>query len=103
MMVLATHSPYILSVLNVLIAWAVAMEQNPDNEALKSVLHEDYFLPSSAYSAYYIQDNGIFTNVMYKDDDITMISGNELDGVSDWIDARIAEINAILYNPKEHL
>lgn len=103
MMVLTTHSPYILSVLNVLIAWAVAMEQNPDNEALKSVLHEDYFLPSSAYSAYYIQDNGIFTNVMYKDDDITMISGNELDGVSDWIDARIAEINAILYNPKEHL
>lgn len=92
---MTTHSPYILSTLNVLIAEANAMEAMPDSEAMRSFVNNRCLLPSSAYSAYYITAEGKFMDII--DKEITMISGNELDGVSDWVDGRIAQINMILY------
>lgn len=95
LLVMTTHSPYILSTLNVLIAEAYAMETMPKSDKLQNIVNKACLFPSSAYSAYYIQEDGKFEDII--DKDITMISGNELDGVSDWVDDRIARINEVLY------
>ena len=42
MVVLTTHSPYVLSILNVLIADAAAVEKKPGDERLKDVVDEKY-------------------------------------------------------------
>lgn len=100
MLVMTTHSPYILSTLNVLMAEANAMEAMPESEEMKGLVHEDCLLPPSAYAAYYITEDGRFMDVI--DKEIAMISGNELDGVSDWVDDRIAQINSVRYGQEEY-
>ena len=92
---MTTHSPYVLSVLNVLMIWTAAVEQRPDDERLLSLIGSEYLLPLSAYSAYYINEDGTFADIV--DKEIPMISGNDLDGVSDWVDDSIAQINSIMY------
>lgn len=94
-LVMTTHSPYLLSTLNVLIAEAYAMEVRPDSAKLQSIVHHECLLPLAAYSAYYIQEDGRFANVI--DKEISMINGVELDNVSDWVDEQIARINEVLY------
>lgn len=99
-LVMTTHSPYILSTLNVLIAEANAIEAMPKSEGMRRLVNKDCLLPSSAYSAYYITEEGRFTDVI--DKEIAMISGNELDNVSDWVDDRIAQINNVRYGQGKH-
>lgn len=88
---LTTHSPYILSVVNVLFRAAYAREKTK----LGGVLDDDLILPSDSYSVYFIKD-GRFENVL--DKDVPMFSGNELDGVSDWVEDKISDINDFLYS-----
>lgn len=95
LLVMTTHSPYIISVLNVLIAEAYAMELKPDSERVKSLIGDGLQLKPSAYSAYYIDEEGIFADII--DKELFMVSGMKLDSVSDWVDDRIAMINEILY------
>lgn len=73
-----------------LIAEAYAFSQRPDSASLQAIIHSECLLPFHSYSAYYIQDNAI-------DKDISMISGLELDNVSDCVDDQIARINEVLY------
>jgi len=47
------------------------------------------------YSAYYINDNGTFDNLIVPE--LPMISGIELDGVSDWVEERISKVNEFIY------
>ena len=47
------------------------------------------------YSAYFINDYGAFVNII--DSEIPMISGTELDGVSDWVEERISKVNEFIY------
>lgn len=98
MLVMTIHSPYILSTLNVLIAEAYAMDTKPKSDKLRNIVNKECLFPLSAYSAYYIQEDGKFADII--DKDITMISGNELDGVFDWVDDKIARINEVLYGTK---
>ncbi len=91
--VMTTHSPYVLSVLNVLIRAARLVETRPDRK--DAVFDGGCLLPANGYSAYYIQDDGTFKDIM--DKELPMISGNELDGVSDWVEEKVAEINSLLY------
>lgn len=99
-LVMTTHSPYILSTLNVLIAEANAIEAMPESEEMKRIVDNACLLPSSAYSAYYITEEGRLMDVI--DKEIAMISGNELDGVSDWVDDRIAQINDVRYGQEKY-
>jgi len=96
--VLTTHSPYILSVLNVLMAEARLYKYHLDghysSEIEDFVNYECYMYPDN-YSAYYINNNGIFENLI--DSELSMISGIELDGVSDWVEERISKINKFVY------
>lgn len=95
LLIMTTHSPYILSTLNVLMRQADALERQPDSETLKALTPQQIDLPKTAYSAFYINAQGEFIDLV--DKDISMISGNELDGVSDWVDECISQINDVVY------
>ena len=95
MVVLTTHSPYVLSILNVLIADAAAVEKKPGDERLKDVVDESTLLPTDAFSAYFINKDGVFEDI--KDMEIPMLSGINLDSVSDWVDEHVGRINEVLY------
>lgn len=95
MVVLTTHSPYVLSILNVLIADAAAVEKKPGDERLKDVVDESTLLPTDAFSAYFINKDGVFEDI--KDMEIPMLSGINLDSVSDWVDEHVGRINEIFY------
>lgn len=91
MVVLTTHSPYVMSVVNVLLTVAIVGEKG----LKQSLVDKDCILPSSAISGYYIDELGVFRNIM--DSEIPMLSGNDLDGVSDWVDESINKLNEILF------
>lgn len=86
-----THSPYIMSVVNVLLVAAMVTEKGLKQE----VIDGDYVLPSSSISGYFIDENGIFQNIL--DAEVPMLSGNDLDGVSDWVDDSISKLNEVLF------
>lgn len=96
--VLTTHSPYILSVLNVLMAEAKLykghIESHFPPEIDDFVNYNRYMSPDN-YSAYYINDKGTFENLI--DRELPMISGLELDNVSDWVEEKISKINELMY------
>lgn len=95
LLVMTTHSPYILSTLNVLIADSSAKQQMPEQKQLNEIIDDSTLLPLEAYSAYFINKDGVFEDI--KDLDIPMFSGIDLDRVSDWVDEHISKINNILY------
>ena len=86
-----THSPYIMSVMNVLLLAAIVTEKGLRQE----VIDGDSVLPSSSISGYFIDENGIFQNIL--DAEVPMLSGNYLDGVSDWVDDSISKLNEVLF------
>lgn len=91
MVVLTTHSPYVMSVVNVLLTAAMVDEKGLDQR----VVDKGCLIPSNAISGYYIDEKGVFRNIM--DSEIPMLSGNDLDGVSDWVDESISKLNEILF------
>ena len=97
MVTFTTHSPYILSTLNALMAASLSNEK--DAEKTKAVLaedgYEDCILPKGSISAYLIKEDGTLQNIV--DSELQMVSGYELDSVSDWVDDRIAKFNEIIY------
>lgn len=96
--VLTTHSPYILSVLNVLMAEAKLYNYHQNghySSEIEDFVNYDCYMSPENYSAYYINDNGTFENLI--DMELPMISGLELDGVSDWVEERISKINELMY------
>ena len=96
--VMTTHSPYILSVINVLFR-ASDYYQKSNNSDLFEIVSEDLLLSADCFSAYFINE-GHFMSVL--DSEIPMFSGNELDGVSDWVDERIAKLNDLIYGKEEN-
>ncbi|CCY64184.1 putative uncharacterized protein [Prevotella sp. CAG:1124] len=86
-----THSPYIMSVVNVLLAAAMVIEKGFKQD----VIEGDCILSSSSISGYFINEKGIFQNIL--DVEVPMLSGNSLDGVSDWVDSSISKLNEILF------
>lgn len=91
LVVVTTHSPYVMSVVNVLLTAAIVNEKGLN----QSVINKDFILPSKAISGYYIDEKGFFQNIM--DSEIPMLSGNDLDGVSEWVDENISKLNKIQF------
>lgn len=91
LVVVTTHSPYVISVVNVLLAAAIVGEKGLKQD----VVDKEFILPSNSISGYYIDEKGVFRNIM--DSEIPMLSGNNLDGVSDWVDESISKLNEILF------
>ncbi len=90
--VITTHSPYILSVINVLLIAGHAFSK--DKNRANKVIDEKYILENSNIKAYYISD-GVVSDII--DNDLNMISGMELDSVSDWVEESIIALNNIIY------
>ena len=89
--VVTTHSPYVMSVVNVLLSAAIVEEKGLEQNAIS----KDCILPSKSITGYYIDEKGMFQNIM--DSEIPMLSGNDLDGVSEWVDESISKLNEILF------
>lgn len=93
---LTSHSPYVLTALNVMMLASVAYKKNAD--AVRALGLEAYVLPTESYSAYYIRD-GHFVNIM--DDEYNFIKGEFLDSISEDIDDYTYKLNSIIYGDTE--
>lgn len=92
MVSITTHSPYVLSVLNVLMAASEAYQINPG--ATAKIVPEKYILPKGSIAAYYLTPEGRATDVV--DPEIYMVSGNDLDGVSQRVEEDLDRLNDII-------
>ncbi len=90
--VMTTHSPYILTSLNVLMKSALAYKMN--REKTLEVVDENAILPVGSIAAYYIENGGLVDLV---DEELNMISGEDLDGLSVDVEDKIAVLNEIIY------
>ena len=93
---LTTHSPYVLTALNVMMLASAAYEMSPDK--VNDLGLEDYVLPKRAYSAYCIKD-GRFESIV--DEEYGFIKGDFLDSVSELVDNYTFELNSIIYGNAE--
>lgn len=91
MIMLTTHSPYVISVVNALLSAASVAGKSTGNE----IIDAKYLLKPSEISGYFISDDGIFRSIL--DSELQMLSGMELDGVSDWVEEIISQCNKVLY------
>lgn len=89
---LTTHSPYVLTALNVMMLASVAYEKSHDRVAALGL--ESCVLPPKSYSAYCIK-NGCFENIV--DEEYHFIKGDYLDSVSELVDHYTYELNSIIY------
>lgn len=92
MITIATHSPYILSALNVLMAASEAYEINP--EATKSIISEKYILKKGSVAAYYVKQDGYVADIISKE--IYMVDGTYLDEASSIVENDIDRLNDII-------
>lgn len=91
--VLTTHSPYVLTSLNLFMKAAVAMTKS--NDAQKIALKEAPLLNIDAFSAYQITGNGNVEDIV--DHDYQFIKGDYLDSLSDKLNEKEALLDGIIY------
>lgn len=111
-LVFTTHSPYMLSVINTQLAVVRARMDLLDNseglsrgeqekrlaelDALQQKYKlDDIDLTSDEYAAYFVEGDGTLKNLI--DPGFPMVSGVDLDGVSDWVEDYTNEIYQIAY------
>lgn len=92
MVSMTTHSPYILSALNVLMAASEAYEINAD--ATVEIIPEELILPKGSFSAYYLTREGTAMNII--DPELYMVSGMNLDSVSQSVENDLDRLNNII-------
>lgn len=93
---LTTHSPYVLTALNVMMLASVAWQKNAD--AVKTLGLDSYVLPAESYSAYRISD-GRFIDIL--DKKYKFIKGEYLDSISEDVDEYTYKLNGIIYGNTE--
>lgn len=91
--VMTSHSPYILTQLNVLLKARKAFLKDK-GETLKYI-PQDCILPLKYYSAYYVTQDGRMENMM--DSETGLIKGEYLDSVSETTENELNELNDIIY------
>ena len=96
-LMLTTHSPYVLTVLNVLLLAARAAGR--DAAAAGKVVPEDCQLPAAEFAAYAVTDDHGLVDLM--DPETGLVKGEWLDSVSDVVDEQTYQLNDILYGDEE--
>lgn len=91
--VMTSHSPYILTQLNVLLRARKAFLKNR-KETLKHI-QEDCILPLKYYSAYFVTQDGRMENMM--DNETGLIKGEYLDAISETAETELNQLNDIIY------
>lgn len=91
-LIFATHSPYVLTALNVLMLAAKAYAKKP--ESVLDIIESGIMVGSSEVAAWEVKDgkvNGLI------DADTGLINGSWLDSASDYFDEKIFRLNEIAY------
>lgn len=91
--VMTSHSPYILTQMNVLLKARKAYLKNKV-ETLK-IINQDCILPLKYYSAYFVTQDGRMENMM--DNETGLIKGEFLDSVSETTETELNQLNDIIY------
>lgn len=90
--VMTTHSPYVLTSLNVLMKLAFAKERGAETETGELA---EYAIPLEWFSAYCMTDEGMMQNIV--DEEYHFINGDYLDSLSDEISMLSAELEEKIY------
>lgn len=90
---LTTHSPYVITALNVLLRTGQALEV--DAAKAKEVIDGNVSLSINDISAFYIEQDGTLTDI--KDEELYMLSGIQLDSASDIVEEKLCRLNDIIY------
>ena len=91
--VMTTHSPYVLTSLNLLMKAAQALKKSAS--ATVSIVSEETILPLKSFSAYWITQDGTLEDII--DRDYGFISGDQLDMISDILSDETEKLNDIIY------
>ena len=91
--VMTTHSPYILTQLNVLLKARKAYRIN--KETTLDLISKDCILPLNYYSAYYVTTDGKMESMI--DRETGMIKGEYLDAISETTENELNQLNDIIY------
>lgn len=92
--VMTSHSPYILTQLNVLLKARKAFLKDK-KETLKYIPQE-CILPLKYYSSYFVTQDGRMENMM--DNETKLIKGEYLDAVSEITETELNQLNNIIYD-----
>lgn len=90
---IATHSPYVITAFNVLIKAAEAAAKDPDKTY--QIVPQQQIVDISKVRAYFIREDGTLSDI--RNTEIGMISGNELDHVSDSVEDRLNSLYEMIY------
>lgn len=88
---LTTHSPYVISTLNVLMK---ASSLYGRQEEVARILPPQYVLPPHSIAAYAIEE-GRFVDIV--DEELDMVDGARMGSVSDWVDAKMDALDDFRY------
>lgn len=88
---MTTHSPYILSTLNLLLKSVLAAGSETGKDGL---IGKEYLLPVNKFGAY-CADQGTMTDILDKESGF--IDGEYLDTISQEINRKAAQINEVIY------
>lgn len=92
-LVLTTHSPYILSALNILLFAFITGHSNSEKiEKLNNIVPQNSWINPDDFNAFYLSD-GKVSEIF--DRKVNLISENELDGISEDIQGKFDEIMEI--------
>lgn len=91
--VMTTHSPYVLTALNLLMKAATALKVSPKKTI--DVVSESEILPIEKYSAYWINEEGRLEDII--DHEYGFIAGDRLDAISEMMADDTEKLNDIIY------
>ena len=92
--VMTSHSPYILTQLNVLLKARKAFLK--DKEETLKYIPQECILPLKYYSSYFVTQDGRMENMM--DNETRLIKGEYLDAVSEITETELNQLNNIIYD-----
>ena len=92
-LVMTTHSPYVLTSLNLLMKAAQAVRK--DAARTTAIVNEDFILSMKYYSAYWITEDGRVEDIV--DKEYGFIMGDRLDEISDTLSEETEKLNDIIY------
>lgn len=95
-LIITTHSPYTLSVFNTLLmAYTTANSEEKIKENVRKILPDEYWVNPDSFNAYFL-NKGTATKIF--DEKTKLISENDLDSVSEDIQAKFDDLIEIYQN-----
>ena len=95
-LVITTHSPYILSVLDTLILAKNTFNEHPDlKEEIAAIVSEDIWIDYNDISVYEVKNDGTIKSI--KNEEFKSIDTNAIDGVSDIISEQFDKLTELRY------